>query len=159
MVFELQSLLDLRRDAESTARHALDGRSADLRKEEEELARLTGHREAAEARLNSETQRLARCPAPSTAKQGLAREGYLDRLRREVTRLRASVEEHEATALATAKASHQAALSRYEAAMRDCQAVSKLEQRARAAAAKVTSRRAEDAATDLASSRRGPTDR
>jgi flagellar biosynthesis chaperone FliJ len=163
MVFELQSLLDLRRDAESTARRALEAVSADLRKEEDELARLIGHTRAAETRLESEARRLARGPTPPTAEQGLAREAYLAGLRNEVTRRKAAAEEHETVALAAAKASHQEALASYEAAVRDREVLSRLEQGARAAADKAAARRAEDAATDLASvfhrSRHGSTDR
>ena len=154
MVFELKSLLDLRRDAENSAKCALELAAASLFQEEEKQVRLAGRWNAACATLDGETRRLAAGLGPLTAAQGSAREGYLGRLRDEVGRLKAAAEEHRATALAAAQASHRAALSDCEKAMRDREAVSKLEHRAQAAAAKTAARKAEDAATDLANATR-----
>jgi flagellar export protein FliJ len=153
MVFELQSLLDLRRDAESAAKRTLDEVSVDLRRQEEELARLSGRTRAAEERLESETRRMDRGAAPTTAEQGRARERYLGRLRDRVGELRYAESEHAKRILAAAQASHRAALSRFEVAVRDRKAVSKLADQARASASKTAARRAEDAATDLANVR------
>jgi hypothetical protein len=154
MVFELQSLLDLRRDAESSARRAFEMAAASLLKEEEEQARLAGRWQAARTAWDSETRRLAAGPAPSTAEQGSAREAYLGRLRDEANRIRTAAEQHCATALAAAQAAHQAALSNHQKAARDREAVSKLEERAQAEAAKSAARKAEDAATELATTQR-----
>lgn len=161
MVFDLQSLLDLRRDAESDAKRTLDEVSADLRKQEEELARLARRTRAAEERLESETRRMDRGAAPATAEQGRLRERYLGRLRGQVGELRGAESEHAKTILAAAQASHRTALSRFEAAVRDREVLSRLADEARAAASKTAARRAEDAATDLANVnvRRRSTDR
>jgi hypothetical protein len=154
MVFELHSLLDLRRDAESSAKLSLELAAAKLSKEEEEQARLASRWQSACAARDGEKRRLAAGPAPSTAAQGLAREGYLSRLRAEVDRHSAIADEHRATVLAAEQASHRKALRHYEEAARDREAVSKLEERARAAAAAMAARKAEDAATDLANATR-----
>jgi hypothetical protein len=154
MIFELQSLLDLRRDAENDARRALELAGARLLSEEEEQARLAGRWKAAQAKSEAEIRRLAQGPTASTAEQGLAREAYLRRLREEVGRLHSVVGEHAATALASAKASHTAATASYQAALRDREAVSKLEQQAKQVAQRGASRRVEDEAMDLANNRR-----
>jgi len=154
MVFELQSLLDLRCEAESTAKRAVELATASLQREQEEQARLAAHWNAAGTSLEREARRLAKARVASTAEQGVARESYLGRLRQEANRLKCVADNHAATALATAKASHEEALSRYGVALREREALSQLEERAQTAARKIASRRAEDAATDLANSRR-----
>ncbi len=152
MIFDLQSVLDLRRDAENNAKQALALASDKLRSEEEEQVRLATRCEAAEAALDAEISRLAQGPA--TAEQGLARESYLRRLREEALRLKSTAHEHAATALAAARSLHEGARRDYEAAVRDRDAVAKLEQRAKAAARKAAARRAEDEAMELATHRR-----
>jgi hypothetical protein len=154
MVFELQSILDLRRDAETAAQRDLAAAAAGVQREEEEQARLTARWQAACATLERETTRLAAGPSPSTAAQGLAREAYLTRLRGEATRLKKAADEHRATALAQASASHARALSTYQQAVREREAVSNLEDRARAAAVRDRDRKAEDAANDLGNASR-----
>jgi hypothetical protein len=154
MIFELQTLLDLRRDAENNARRSLELAGARLLSEEEEQARLAGRWKAAQAKLDREIRRLARGATAATAEQGLAREAYLQRLRDEVGRLQSAASEHAATALASAKASHTAATASYQAALQDREAVSKLEQQAKQVAQRGASRRVEDEAMDLANNRR-----
>jgi hypothetical protein len=154
MIFELQSLLDLRRDAENNAKLTLESASARLLFEEEEQARLAARWRTAQAKLDTETQRLARGPSASTAEQALAREAYLRRLRDEVGHLKSDAAEHAATSLGSAKSSHTAAAARYQAALQDREAVSKLEHRARETAKRTAVRRAEDEAMDLANARR-----
>jgi hypothetical protein len=154
MVFELQSLLDLRRDVENAAQRALAAAAANLLKEEQEQARLATRWQAAYAALDGVAQRLAAGPRPSTAAQGSARASYLGRLRGEANRHKAVVDEHRANALAQAQAVHRAALADHAKALRDREAVSKLEEKAQAAAAKAAAHRAEDESTDLANSRR-----
>jgi len=154
MVFELQSILDLRRDAEDAAQRALAAAAADVHREEQEQARLAARWQTALATLEKEIARLGSGPGPSTPAQGLARESYLARLRDEVTRLKIAADNHRTAALATARASHATALSTYEQAAREREAVSMLEERARVTAARDRERRAEDAATDLASADR-----
>jgi flagellar biosynthesis chaperone FliJ len=154
MVFELKSLLDLRRDAENAAKRALASAAASVLKAEEEQARLTRHWQAACAALAGETQRLSKGPSPSTAAQGAAGQAYLGRLREEVNRLKAVAEEHRMTAVAAAQASHRAALADCEKALRNREAVATLEEKAQTAAAKIAARKAEDEATDLANASR-----
>jgi hypothetical protein len=156
MDFQLQSLLDLRRDAEGSAKRQLALAAAELLKQQEEHARLAARWQATCATLQAETARLASGPGPRTAEQGQAREGYLRRLRDEADRLKAVEDEHRATLLAASESAHKKAVSDYEAATREREAVSKIEERARAASAKTAARRAEQAASDLAmANRRG----
>jgi hypothetical protein len=154
MAFQLQSLLDLRRDAEASAKHQLGLAAAELLKQEEEQARLVARQEAARATLDGEARRLASGPAPTTGEQGQAREGYLGRLREEMNRLEATVDEHRSTALAAAQSAHKKAVSDYEAAARDREAVSKIEERDRAESARIAARKAEEAASDSATANR-----
>lgn len=154
MIFELQTILDLRRDAENNAKRALELASARLLSEEAEQGRLTERAQAAQATLTTEIRRMGRGSAASTAEQGLARESYLRRLREEAARLRAAAEEHANAALAAARSSHEQATRSYEAALREREAMSKLEQRSKEAARRTAARRAEDEAMDLANSRR-----
>jgi hypothetical protein len=154
MIFELQSLLDLRRDAENSAKADLALASARLLAEEKEQARLVERWRAAETKLDAETGRLAGAQTASTAEQALARESYLRRLRDEVGRLKSAASEHVTTALAAARASHEAATASHATAVRDREAVSKLEHSAKETARKTAARRAEDEAMDLANSRR-----
>jgi len=154
MIFELQSLLDLRRDAESNAKQALDLASATLLAEEEEQARLAALCKAAQATVAAEIRRFDEGLAALTAEQGLARESYLRRLRDEANRLKSAAGKHAAIALVAARSSHEAATASYEAALRDREAVSKLEQQAKEAAARTRARRDEDEAMDLANARR-----
>jgi hypothetical protein len=150
----LRNLFDLRRDAEDTAKRALETASLVLVKEEEEQKRLALRWRQALVALDRETKRLVTGPGPSTVGQGHAREGYLARLRDEADRLKAAVEDHQCTALAAAQAARAAALAGYERASREREVVARLEQRARAARAKTAARNAEDAASDLVAHRR-----
>jgi flagellar biosynthesis chaperone FliJ len=154
MIFELQTVLDLRRDAENNAKRALELAGARLLSEEAEQGRLTERAQAARATLTAEIRRMGQGPAASTAEQGLARESYLRRLRDDVSRLRSAASEHAASALASARAAHEEALRSYAAALRDREAVSKLEERARESAQRTAARRADDEAMDLANARR-----
>lgn len=154
MIFDLQSVLDLRRDAENVTKQTLALASGKLRSEEEEQVRLAARWKTAEAALDAEIRRLAQGPAVATAKQGLARESYLRRLRREALRLKSTAHDHDATALAAARSLHEKARRDYEAALRDRDAVAKLEQRAKTAAREAAARRAEDEAMELATNRR-----
>lgn len=149
MIFELQSVLDLRRDAESSAQRALRSAVADVQRVEEEQARLDARWRAACANLERETRRLASGQRPATAAQGQAREGYLLRLRDEVGRLDAAADQHRTSALSTARAAHAAALAKYEKAARERQLVSRLEERACADATRAAARREADRAGDL----------
>jgi hypothetical protein len=73
-----------------------------------------------------------------------------------VKRLHTAAEKHQSSALTLALASHRAALSDCDTAVRDREAVTKLEQRAQAAAARIAVRNADDDATDLANATRRP---
>jgi hypothetical protein len=151
---QLQSLLDLRRDAEDRAKRALAAASAALVKEQEEHERLLGRWQRARATLDRESNRLAAGTGPSTVAQGHAWAGYLARLRDEVAHQKSAAEAHRATALANAQAAHHQALAVYAKAARDREAISKAKQRANAEKTKRAARRAEDAASDLAARRR-----
>lgn len=153
MPFELQSLLDLRRDAEIEAQRALAVASAKLREEEEEQTRRSRRWQAARATLDAEARRLAEGTAASTGEQALARERYLRRLRDEAHALEARAAEHATTALAAARSSHDQAARKYQTASQDLEAASKLAERTKEAAQKATTRQADAEATDRPSTR------
>jgi flagellar biosynthesis chaperone FliJ len=150
MTFQLQPLLDLRRNAEEGARESLDLAMTALRKEEEEQARLLARWQEASARTAKETRRLASGPTPTSAAQATARACYLAHLRDEAARLASLAAEQRATALAAALAAESAAQATYEEAHKACEAVEKLKERAEAEDARKAERRADESAADLA---------
>ncbi len=152
---ELQGLFDLRRDAEESAKRALEAASATLIKEQEEQERLVRRWRAAASTLDCETKRFAAGPSPSTAAQWRARESYLARLREDVANQKSAAQDHRRSALAYAQAAYDEALAAYERAAREREAVSQLAQRRRAAKAQVTARKDEEVATDSAARRPG----
>jgi flagellar biosynthesis chaperone FliJ len=150
MTFHLQTLLDLRRNAEKGARQALDLAITALRKEEEEQARLLARRQEANSNTAKESERLASGANPTSAAQATLRENYLGRLRDEVAHLARLAEEHRATALAAALAAEREAQATYEEARNASQAVEKLKERADAENERKAERRADESAADLA---------
>lgn len=150
MTFQLQTLLDLRRNAEKDARQALEAAMAARRAEEEEQARLLGRWREAWSKVESELARLASGPNPATAAQGSARENYFSRLRDEVARLAKDAEDHRSTALASALAAESEAQTTYQEARGACEAVEKLKERADAEDERKAERRADESAADLA---------
>lgn len=150
MSFQLQTLLDLRRNAEASARQALDLATASRRQEEEEQSRFMARWQEACATVAKEDGRLATSPSPATAAQATARANYLRRLRDEAARLAKIAEEHRTTALAAALAAESAAQAAYEEARKACEAVEKLKERADAEDARKAERRADESAADLA---------
>jgi len=150
MTFQLQPLLDLRRNAEKSARQALDLALAAHRKEEEEQARLLARWQEASSTTAKETKRLASGPTPTSAAQATAREHYLARLRDQAARLASLAAEHRATALAAALAAESAAQATYQEARNACEAVEKLKERADAEDERKAERRADESAADLA---------
>jgi flagellar biosynthesis chaperone FliJ len=150
MPFQLQTLLDLRRNAEKGSRQALDLAMASRRQEEDEQSSLMARWQEARATLAKEETRLATSPSPTTAAQATARAHYLRRLRDESARLASIAEAHRTTALAAAKAAASMAQAAYEEAQKACEAIEKLKERADAEDTKRAERRAEDSAADLA---------
>jgi flagellar biosynthesis chaperone FliJ len=150
MTFQLQPLLDLRRNAEKSARQVLEAALAARRKEEEEQVRLLARWQEANSNTAKESERLASGPNPTSAAQATLRENYLGRLRDEVARLATLAEEHRATALAAALASEREAQATYQEARNASQAVEKLKERAEAEDERKAERRADESAADLA---------
>jgi flagellar biosynthesis chaperone FliJ len=150
MTFQLQTLLDLRRNAEKGARQALDLALATLRREEAEQARFQAGRQEACSTAARETERLSSGPDPASAAQATAREHYLCHLRDEATRLASLAEEHRATALVAAKTAERTAQAAYAEARQACEAVERLKERAEAEAERRAERRADESAADLA---------
>ena len=153
MSFQLQTLLDLRRNAEEGARQALDWAIASRRREEEEQTRLLARWREACDKAAQEDGRLAAGSSPTTAAQATARGNYLRRLREETTHLASIAEDHRTTALATALAAEVAAQTNYEEARKACEVVEKLKERAGAEDARKAERRADESAADLAQAR------
>jgi hypothetical protein len=150
MTFRLQPLLDLRRDAEKNALQAFTEASSRRVREDEEQARVVMRWRRAQTRASQEADRMAREPAPDTAGQATARYLYLRRLREETVDLAARAEEHRTGALAHALAAEQAARDRYERARTEREVVDKVKERGLAEDKKLSGRRQEDAAADLA---------
>jgi len=150
MTFQLQTLLDLRRNAEKGARQTLDLALATLRRAEQKQARLQASRQKACSTAAKETERLASDPSPTSAAQATARAHYLCHLRDEAVRLASLAEEHRATALAAVLAAESAAQSAYAEARQACEAVVKLKERAEAEDERRAERRADESAADLA---------
>ena len=150
MSFPLQTLLDLRRNAEEGARQALDLAIASRRREEEEQTRLLARWREACDKAAQEGGRLATGPSPTTAAQATARGNYLHRLRAETAHLASIAEDHRTTALSAALATEVAAEASYEEARKACEAVEKLKERAEAEDARKAERRADESAADLA---------
>jgi flagellar biosynthesis chaperone FliJ len=153
MTFPLQTLLDLRRNAERRARQVLDMVVASRLKEEEEQTRLLARWQRACATMASERERLADGASPTTAAQAKARAHYLLRLRDEAARLASIADEHRTTALAMAIEKEGSARWDYEEARHACEEVEKLKQRSDAREKQRSVRRADDAASDLAQAR------
>jgi flagellar biosynthesis chaperone FliJ len=150
MTFPLQTLLDLRRNAEKGARQALDVAVAARRREEEQQGRLLARWQEARTTVTKEDGRLATSPSPAVAAQASTRAHYLRRLRDEAARLKSVAEEHRTTALAAALAAESAAQAAYEEARKACEAVEKLKARADAEDERQAERRADESAADLA---------
>jgi hypothetical protein len=150
MSIQLQTLLDLRRNTERGARHALDLAIAARRREEEELARLQARWREASDQATREDGRLASGPSPTTAAQARARGSYLRRLREETALLAGVAEAHRATGLAAALAAEVAAQAKYEEARKAREAVERLKKRGEAEDERKAERRAEEFASDLA---------
>jgi flagellar biosynthesis chaperone FliJ len=150
MTFQLQTLLDLRRNAEKGACLALEVALAVRQAEVQEQARLLGCWQEACTTMAKEKERLVSGPNPTSAAQATARELYLTRLRDEVAWLARVAEEHRATALAAALAAESAAQATYEEAHKACEAVEKLKERAQAEDERKAERRADESAADLA---------
>jgi hypothetical protein len=153
MVFPLQSLLDVRHNAEQDARRTLALAAAARVREEEEQQRLRAAWQSARAKWEAERRRLADTD-PANAAQAVARQHYLGRLLDEAARLERSAEEHEMSALAASVAHEAAAQAALHEAHASCAAVEKLEERARREERRVADRRAEDAASDLAQAKK-----
>ena len=150
MVFQLQTLLDLRRNAESDARVALDRAIAARAKEEEEQARLVAMWRAACGALDEEVARRAAGPAPTRAAEARTRSLYRDRLHDEASARARCAENHRTSAFSAALAAEDEARACYEEAHKACQAVEKLKERAEAEEKRAAERKAESAAGDLA---------
>jgi flagellar biosynthesis chaperone FliJ len=150
MSFQLQTLLDLRRNAEEGARQALDLAIASRRREEEEQTRLLARWREACDKAAQENGRFAAGPGPTTAAQATARGNYLRRLREDAAHLASIAEDHRTTALAAALAAESAAQADHEAARKSREAVAKLKERAEAESARKAERRADESAADLA---------
>ncbi len=146
----LQTLLDLRRNAEEGARQALDLAGSLRRKEEEEQERLTARGQEARDKAAREDERLAVGPSPTTAAQATARGHYLGRLRDDAARFASLAEEHRRTGLAMALAAERAAQAANEEARKSREAIEKLKQRADAEDRRKAERRADESASDLA---------
>lgn len=148
MAFQLQSLLDLRRNAESEARGAFDRAIAVRVREEEEQARLLARWKAACGAFDEEL--VKRAAAPATAAEARTRALYRERLHEKAAARARDAEDHRASPLATAQAAEEAARAAYEEAHQACQAVEKLKEHAEAEEQSIAERQAEDAAGDLA---------
>jgi flagellar biosynthesis chaperone FliJ len=150
MVFQLQTLLDLRRNAQKGVRRALDSAISLRRAEEGEQARLLARWQESCATMAKEEARLATGPNPTSAAQATAREHYLRRLRDEAARLASSAEEHRTTALAAAMSAESTAQADYEEVRKACEAVEKLKERSDAEDEGRAELRSDEAASDLA---------
>jgi flagellar biosynthesis chaperone FliJ len=150
MAFQLQSLLDLRRNAESDAKAVLDVAIAARATEEEEQVRLVARLETARAALEGEVTRCAAAPAPVTAAEATRSALYRERLREDAKRRARNAENHKVGALAAALVEEDEARTAYKEAHEACQAVEKLKERAEAEEKKQAERQAESAAGDLA---------
>jgi hypothetical protein len=148
MVSELQSLLDVRHNAEQGAERTHALAAAERLREEEEQQRLRMRWQGACANLEIERKRLTDTD-PANAAQAIARQRYLARLRDGAARLQQLADEHRAGTLATAVAAEAASQAELREAHAACAAVEKLEQRARSEKKRVADRRAEDEASDL----------
>jgi len=153
MVFPLQSLLDVRRNAEQSAQRTFTLASAGRAREEEEQERLRARWQAANAKLEAERKRLATTD-PANAAQAIARQSYVLRLRDEAARLQRLADEHRKGALAAAGAALAAAQEELREAHAAYAAALKLEQRARSEEKRVADRRADDTASDLAQAKK-----
>jgi flagellar biosynthesis chaperone FliJ len=150
MAFQLQHLLDLRRNAESDARAALDAAIAAHAKEETEQSRLVAMLETAHAALQAELVRCVVAPASATAAEATRRALYRERLHEEEKARARNVEDHRSGALAAALGAEDQARTAFKEAHQACQAVEKLKERAEAEAKKIGERQAESAERDLA---------
>ena len=148
MVFPLQSLLDVRRNAEQSAQRTFALAAAERAREEEEQQRLRARWQEARAKLEMERKRHADTD-PADAAQAIARQRYLARLRDEAARLQQLADEHRRSALAAAATAEAAAQTALREAHAAYAAVQNLDQRARSEEKRVLDRRAEDAASDL----------
>ncbi len=148
MASHLQSLLDLRHDAESHAAAALARASAAHAARLAEQARLDARWRRALAALTGGTEEL---DAPvATAVQALARERHRGALEAAVAHAARARALHRQGPLAVAAATEEAARVALDEARRAAASVAKLVARAEDAAAQVARRRSEDSASDLA---------
>lgn len=149
MAFALASLLDLRRDAEDEAKRAFGQASQARAAAEAEQERLQGAIVEARDRAIAERRRLAALPLEQAA-QGLDREHYRQRLHAEVAQASERATQHCDGPLAEARAAENAARDAYTVARQEREALDKVKARQEAEQRRVTDRRAEDAAGDLA---------
>ena len=150
MAFRLQSLLALRRNAESEAKGAFDRAIAARVMEVEEQSRLVAMWRAACDAHGEELARQAAAPAPTTAAEARTRALYRERLQEDASARARSAENHRASALAAALADEDKARATYEETHKACQAVEKLKEHAEAEEQRIAERQAENAAGDLA---------
>ena len=149
MAFHLKMLLELRRDAVTVAKRDLEVSVAARLREEEEQNRLMAHWAQARNKLAQERERLS-ADLPATGVQARAREPYLKRLDDEVARSAALAEAHRRSSLNAARVAENAAQSSYHAAQKACEATERLRTLREAEERRISDRRAEDGASDLA---------
>jgi len=148
MAFHLQSLLDLRSDAEKAAKAAFELVAAARAREDREQARLVAEWQSARSAREQATARWT--SAPANAGQALTREQYRGRLDHDVARAARIAQEHRAGPLATATKSEDDARAACQEARLALEAILKVKGRAEAEEAQRAERRAEDEASDHA---------
>ena len=146
MAFQLQSLLDLQKDAESAAKTALELAVAARAAEQAEQARFIDHWRLASAAAEEHKVRWA--SNPESAAQAQTRERFRGRLVDEVARAARLAEEHRAGVLAKAQAAEDEARGAWHKARAALDATLRLKQRADEEERKLAERRAENEAGD-----------
>ena len=147
MASPLQSLLDLRRDAEHRSAILLDRASAVRAAEEVEQRRLVAGWGQALAALDGEPERPT--TAGATAARAMTHDRYRAELAAEVARAARLADAHRRGALAAASQAEATARTALEQAHAEVEAVERLLAREAAEAARLALRRAEDSAFDL----------
>lgn len=147
--FRLQTLLDTRRLAEDEAARALGAVTALLTSRQKEQQRLEAQvAEAQHLVRAAQAQRAAHAPADAAA--GQAAELFRRRRESELHDAEATARAHREGLLAEAEADRQAARCAHLECRRDRQALEQVKQRQEREARRLSQRRAEDAASDLA---------
>jgi flagellar biosynthesis chaperone FliJ len=144
----LQTLLDLQRDAEETARAAMDVAVATRAREAAVQTDLRARWRMAQDTLGRELASGSEVPA--TAAEAVARERYRGDLAREVACTARLAEAHRDGPLASALGTENQARLVYEEARVAREAALELRERAQTEASKLANRRAEDTASDHA---------